>query len=404
MPVETAEIDQRLRHYREVERQWADNLYDLDEHPTYRLLVAGEMSGQTGRETNAVMAAAPQLWGWLGLLRDHLEAIQQLHEQRGVFGPTANGEVGLLLTQPSIRLLRASVPSIVPPEVMQSFVPAPGDSDTLMASIDVLISLFRRVYEPVRDAVARVDVVWRDLMPRIDAANTSVARAEAVSTRLGMTVPEVKLARQRLDAVKSSVSDDPLSLSANVGPDLDALVADAARAAGNLERAHGNLDSDLAATDVQIAQLRVLRARAAAALSEAEAKVLPVAALVRVPSPAVIDGPGGLAHRATQILGAETRWQETRWQETREELDQWNRAAGRLREQLERALDVNAAPIRDREELRGLLRAYRVKASMRPNLPDRILQLGEDAHDELYTRPTDMARARRLIDEFAAAL
>ena len=49
MPVDTAEIDHRLRQYREVERQWANNLYDLDEHPTYRLVAAGEMSGDTGR-------------------------------------------------------------------------------------------------------------------------------------------------------------------------------------------------------------------------------------------------------------------------------------------------------------------------------------------------------------------
>lgn len=399
MPVETAEIDHRLRHYRDVERQWADSLYDLDEHPTYRLLAAGEMSGKTGRDTNEMMRAAPQLWGWLGLLRTHLDKVESLTEDRGIFGAKTNSEAGLLLTQPSIRLPRAAIPSIVPPEVMQSFVPAPGDSDTLMTSIDVLISLFRRVYEPVRDAVARVDAVWRDLMPRIDAANSSIARAEAVSQRLGMTVPEVKLARQRLDAVKSSVSDDPLSLSANVGPDLDELVSQAARAAGNLERAHGDLDSDLAATDVQIAQLRVLRARAAAAFSEAEAKVIPMGALIRVPSPSVIDGPGGLAHRAAQILGAESGWQERR-----SDIDRWNHAASRLREQLERALDVNTAPIADREELRGLLRAYRVKASMQVDLPERIVQLGEDAHAELYTRPTDMARARRLLDEFAAGL
>ena len=54
--MQSADIDLRLRHYRDVERQWADNLYDLDEHPTYRLLAAGEMSGKTGAETNEIMA------------------------------------------------------------------------------------------------------------------------------------------------------------------------------------------------------------------------------------------------------------------------------------------------------------------------------------------------------------
>lgn len=399
MPVHTADIDHRLSHYRDVERQWGDSLYDLDEHPTYRLLAAGEMSGKTGAEANATMAAAPQLWGWLGLLRDHLDQIDRLHNDRGMFGAKTNEEIGLLLTQPSIAVQRAAIPSIVPTDVMGSFVPAPGTSDTVMASVDVLISVFRRVYEPLRDVVARVDAVWRDLMPRIDAATSSLGRAEALSERLGLNLPEVRLARQRLDAVRSSVADDPLSLSVNVGPDLDELVAKAVHAAGSIEQAHGNLDTDLASTDVLIANLRVVRARAAAAYSEAEAKVVPVAPLIRVPSPAVIDGPGGLAHRAAQIIGAGSDWQEQRG-----ELDRWSYAARRLLEQLERALEVNTAPIGERDELRGLLRAYRAKASMSPGLPAEVIELGQDAHDELYTRPSDIGRAKRLIDEFASGL
>lgn len=397
--MQSADIDLQLRHYRDVERQWADNLYDLDEHPTYRLLAAGEMSGKTGAETNEIMAGAPQLWAWLGLLRDHLDEVDRQREDRGVFGGKANAEVGALLTQPAIAVRRAALPSAIPPDVLQSFVPAPGDNDTLMASIDVLVSVFRRVYEPVRDVVARVDAVWRDLMPRIDAATTSLARAEATAERLSLNLPAVRLARQRLDAVRSSVADDPLSLSANVGPDLDRLVAEAVRASSAIERSHSSIDSDLEATDVQIARLRVLRARAAAAFSEAEAKVIPHDALIRVPSPAVIDGAGGLAHRAAQILGDDSDWQRTRT-----ELDRWNHSAGRLREQLERALEVNTAPIVERDELRGLLRAYRAKATMVPGLADAVVELGQAAHDELYTRPTDIVRAKRLIDEFASAL
>lgn len=380
-------------------RQWAENLYDLDEHPTYRLLAAGEMGGETGRQTNTIMAGAAQLWAWLGKLRSHIDRIDLLLDDRGVFGGKSNSEIGVLLTQPSIAVSRASIPASVPAEVVQSFVPAPGNSDTLMASVDTMIAMFRQVYEPVRDVVSRVDAVWRDLMPRIDAATGTLTRSEALSARLDLQLPEVRLARQRLDAVRSSVADDPLSLSTNVGPDLDAIVADAARAAGNVERAHGSLDTDLAATDAQLAHLRVLRARAAAAFSEAEAKVTPADALIRVPSPSVIDGQGGLAHRATQIGGSGDDWQRTRT-----EVDRWNHSAARLREQLERALETNTEPIRRRDELRGLLRAYRVKASMQPGLSDTVAQLGQDADDELYTRPTDLERAQRLIDAFAAAL
>jgi hypothetical protein len=400
--VETAEIDHRRSYYRDVLSQWAENLYELDEHPTYRLLAAGDMSGATGEQTNATMAGAPQLWAWLGKFRSHLDVVDELVEDRGVFRNNESDAAALLAGR-SISVLRSSIPSTVSQSVLQQMGVDPVDPDRTVTTCDGLISLFRSVYEPVRDVVARVDDVWRDLMPRIDAAAVSLERARAIGARLDVRVPEVALAVQRLEAVRASVADDPLSLSGNVGPDLDALVEAAANAAGKLDRAHGSLNDDLAGTDVLLAQLRVLRARAAAAYSEAVAKVLPVEELVRIPSTSVIDGMNGLAYRAALIVGdAETGTRD--WQQKRTELDRWHDAADRLRSQLERGLRVNRAPIEQRNEMRGLLRAYRVKASMSQGLSPEIAGLGQRAHDELYTSPSDIGQAKALIDEFAAKL
>lgn len=394
-----AEVSARLQHYRDVERQWSENLYELDEHATYRLLAAGEMAGKTGSESNVVMADAPMLWGWLGELRSALDEAESLNDDRGMFGPKNNDRVTTLLSGPAIELRRSEIPKTAPRHVLERLIDSPVDADIVLVTIDTLIALFRSVYEPVRAVVADVDAVWRDLMPRIDAGTVSIEKAEAISARLGMQLPEVRLARQRLDAVKSSVSDDPLSLAGNVGETLDKLVAEAARAAGNLDRAHGSVDSDAEATSAILADLRVLRARAAAAFSEAEAKISPTTPLVRVPSTAVIDGPNGLAHRAARIGGDERPWQERR-----EDLDRWHHSAQRLRAQLERALQVNTASIADRNEMRGLLKAYRAKASMMPGLPDEVLELGDEAHHELFTSPTDLAKARELIAAFSGAL
>jgi hypothetical protein len=400
--VETAEIDHRRSYYRGVLSQWAENLYELDEHPTYRLLAAGDMSGATGDQTNATMAGAPQLWAWLGEFRSHLDVVDALVEDRGVFRNN-DADAALLLGGASISVSRSSIPSTAPQNVLHQLGIDPADPDRVVTTCDGLISLFRSVYEPVRDVVARVDDVWRDLLPRIDAATVSLERAKTISARLDVRVPEVALATQRLEAVRASVADDPLSLSGNVGPDLDALVEAAADAAGRLDRAHGSLDDDLAVTDALLAQLRVLRARAAAAYSEAVAKVLPAGELVRIPSTSVIDGTNGLAHRAAQIVGG-TETGTRDWQRDRTDVDRWHHAAGRLRSQLERGLRVNRAPIEQRNELRGLLRAYRVKASMSRGLPAEIADIGQRAHDELYTSPSNIAEAKALIDELAAEL
>lgn len=402
LAVNRAEIDKRKTYYRDVIRQWSTNLHELDEHPTYRLLAAGEMSGSTGSATNSVVEESAQLWGWLGELRDQLDHVDVLIEQRSMLNSN-DEDIQVLLAERSIQLLASSVPGDLPRTLQKRLEPQPGDDRTVLVSCDGLIELFRVTYERVREIVAQVDAVWRDLMPRIDAATVTVNRATAISERLSVRLPEVMLAKQRLEAVRSSVSDDPLSLSPRVGPDLDELAAAAAAAAGKLDHAHSSLDSDLEGTDVVLADLRVLRARAAAAYSEAEAKVVPSDALIPVVGTSVIDGQNGLAHRSVQIFGqASTGTRD--WQTARRELDAWHAMASRLSEQLERALKANTEPLRQREELRARLRAYLVKADMTPGLPSEVRSIGQSAHDELFTSPTNVGRAEGLLEKFAAEL
>ncbi len=393
----------KLEYYKSVLEQWSASLYELDEHATYRLLAAGDMYGVTGERANHIVASAPLLWSWMGLLRERIELVDELVEASSVFN-NKTAEIDLLLTGKNLVVRRLGLTNELLSHVRGYLEKEAdyGDLDEIDTNCDGLIELFRAVYDPVRAVVAQVDAVWRDLMPRIDAATTTLDRAKAVSGRLDTIVPEVVMAAQRLEAVRASVSDDPLSLSEKVGPDLDRLVAAAARATGELEQSHGTLSDDLANADSLLAELRVLRARAAAAYSEAEAKVIPEGKLIRVPSTAVIDGQNGLSHQSRRFRSLEEG--TTGWKDARTLVDEWKRSAHRLRDQLEKALRANATPLAQRADMRSLLGAYRVKASMIPNLPGEIADIGQRAHDELYTAPTNLSRARELMDQFASEL
>lgn len=387
--VKTSEVHGRRTHYKQVIDQWSTNLLELDEHATYRLLAAGEMSGVTGDRANKPIAAAPLLWAWLRMLRHQIKQVDELIEQDSRFSPKT-AEIVELLTAPNIMIEIADA--------------KPGNiaGSLLEVSCDGLIAHFNELYGTVRKVVADVDAVWRDLMPRIEAATFTIERAKATSERLGIDLPAIRLAHQRLEAVRVTVLDDPLSLSAKVGPDLDRLVASAANAAGSIEHAHGSLDDDFANAGEVLADLRVLRARAAAAYSEAKAKIAPTTRLLAVPGTSIIDGPGGLSHRARQFQAfAET---QTDWREARDLVDDWKSAASRLQQQLEKALAANAEPIEQRNDLRGLLSAYQVKATMITDLPAEVAELGQQAQDQLYTSPTDLERGRKLVEQFAAAL
>ena len=86
-------------------------------------------------------------------------------------------------------------------------------------------------------------------------------------------------------------------------------------------------------------------------------------------------------------------------------LDAWMRSARRFRDQLAQAEAANRAPLQERDELRGLLTAYRAKMAGVGKAEDQTAsELADEAHNELYTRPTDLDRALRLLRELGAAV
>ena len=158
--VNSAQATHRLQHYREIERRWADDLYELDQHATYRLLAAGDMSGKTGREANLIIEAAPFLWGWLRELRSTLDEVERLQEDRGVFGSKHSDRVTTLLAGPSIELLRVEIPASIPQHLKQELVDSTIDPDTTLVTIETLTDMFQAVYEPARDVVSLVCLLY----------------------------------------------------------------------------------------------------------------------------------------------------------------------------------------------------------------------------------------------------
>ena len=66
---------------------------------------------------------------------------------------------------------------------------------------------------------------------------------------------------------------------------------------------------------------------------------------------------------------------------------------------------ANAHPLEKRDELRGLLAAFRAKMAATGFSEDLVLRdISAEAHNELFTSPTDLARAEKLVTEFGARL
>lgn len=380
--VETDEIDDLLQRYTAAERRIAANLLDLHDHPTYALITDGAMTGTTARRLGEVAAEAPTLWTGLDALG---EVLKKAHLIRG------DGRMNLERRTRLAELLTGA-------SVLVAVVETPlADRDLLEAdqaerriTIEALLDELRDVYEPLRDGIAEIDAVWRDLLPRLDAADTTRAELVAEVATLGVTEPTVGILERRIVAVREMVMDDPLGLDPEAGVELDRTVNEAALAVGQLRQAHDDLDDDLARTEVLVAEARVLRTRGGVARAEALAKVAVPGDIRAVPSAAIIDG---LARK-----GAELRAADGSWEQVRSRLDRWLSVMERLVAQLRDVANANTEPLRRRDQLRGLLSAYRAKAAA-VGLIERVglADLVDEAHAELYTAPTDLDRADRLV-------
>ncbi len=344
------------------------------------------MTGTTARRLSAVAASSPLLWTGLDALGTVLSRARELRGT-GRLNTEERGQLAHLLTGDSVLVDVKTVP-VSERDLLEA------DRTEHRISIEDLLGRLRDVYEPLRDGIAEIDAVWRDILPRLDAAETTRAELEAEVETLGVTEPTVGIMARQLVDVRAKVMDDPLGLDPEIGPDLDRSVSEAAHAVGQLRRGHDELDEDLVRTETLVAEARVLRSRAAAALAEARAKLAAPTGLKQVPSAALIDE---VATRAGELRSGTEPWQYRR---TR--LDRWLDVVTRLVEQLRMVEAANRAPLDQRDQLRGLLSAYRSKAAAVGRVERTgVADLADEAHTELYTAPTNLVRASRLVLQLA---
>ncbi len=361
---------------------FTNGLTEIEASPSYLVLMDATGTGETARKYGAAARDAKDLWNFIDAAGSQLTAARAHLNGKGAVGQ--NGiELRRLLQEPWFAI------------TISGAAPRNYSVSQTMAEI-------RRRYEAIRAGVSEIDQLWVSVLPRVEAARTTLERLEGEARDLGVLEPLIGRARALAEDLAERLVSDPASVSVQDGSNLDVQVANAAKQMSTLRTGHDNLDADFNATEELLASLRVLLARAEASRVESMTKVADASGLVRVPSPSVLDGPDGLAKRLDDLLqNASSR----AWTQKRRLLDAWLVSAQKLQAQLMRAADANRAPLQDREELRGRLRAYTAKIAATGRAEDLVLaDLVDKARQHLYTAPTDIPAAEAAITELAARL
>ncbi|MCM3885126.1 hypothetical protein ND747_15910, partial [Frankia sp. R82] len=224
------------------------------------------------------------------------------------------------------------------------------------------------------------------------------------TTRIGSAPPaELTAAAAALAPLTAVRASDPLGLPAQAAAQARAALDRAAVTVNQLVSAYDALDEGLRNADALLDLILAIAAEGEGAARQTAVRIRVAAEeLSCLPTGWLDDPDRGLRpwlHRLHGLATAPRRLAAVHG------LAAWTTTAEQTLAQARHIAEGNAAPLRRRDELRGLLRALRQKAAATGLAEDPELeQLYAGAHDLLYTAPTDLTVARHKVTAYAGAL
>ncbi len=382
------EIDSTLRRLRAAAEAIGANLLEVELDPNRGLLDSSALQGESAARWGEASTTLAQLWQWHALLEALLDRAAKLRGARPRLPEKRLQELRELLQGASIELSSEHVP-LEQRDLL-------GDA-ALRCTPDELLERSSAAFDQAKTVLAAAGNAWDALLPRLHAARAALQESTELGGALGEGEPPgLDRARDRLSKLTEKLSKDPLSVSGEEVAELER----------SLQAVRGDLDSlDEMRREIatQLADARELLEKLRGVVREgadAHRQTLAKIATPTVPEPLSVDG--GLG---SQLEDVEKIARHGAWREARAVLEQWTARARSLFEQAERIARENGAPIETRNELRGLLDACQAKATRLGLIEDpRLSGVFDQAHDSLYTAPTDLVKASELVHRYRQAL
>ena len=300
-------------------------------------------------------------------------------------------ELAELLTRGCVQLSGAPVPL-----ARRDLASGGRPPVTLAAAVGAM----RRAFTEVTEVTSAAEAVWAALGTPLDAATAELARDRPLVAGLGPDIEaEFAAAESALAAQRDAANADPLALWRDGRADTAAAdrlreqVAALAPRIAQLDLVRRHARQRIDQLTAAAASARADRQQALAAWQEASARVSPL------PPPG---GPGqpGPPPASLGALAAGGQWGRLAAELDRytAELDQFTAQTARLRESA-------AAGLATRDELRGLLGAYKAKAARLGAAENSDLAGRYDqAYGLLWTAPCDLNAAEAAVADYQRAI
>ena len=366
------------------------NLLDLDGGFTRRLLDGATLTGQTRERWDTVSATLAGLWEAYLAYSAVVDRVSALGT--GPHRPAKKDlpELDSLLTGASVQMARGTVP------LARRNLSDTGVHAVTLASA---VAAMRRSFTEVAEVISTVEMVWTQMGERLDATAAVLAadlpRAAGLGEELEAALHD---AQAGLQAARGAVNADPLRLYSGGRVDTSAADVLAEQAAGltariaELDRVRSQARRRIDGLSAAVTAARAARADAVTAWRRAAERIT---ALPPLP-PAIAEPP---LDRLAALAAA------GRWLALATELDRCDSALASAVTQTEDCARSAATGLANRDELRGLLGAYKAKAARLGVAEDAdlVVSYGQ-ARDLLWTAPCDLTAAAAAVAGYQRAI
>ena len=375
------------------------NLLELDGSFAKQVLEGATLTGQTRDRWATASVSLATLWETFLAYSAVLDRIAALGT--GSRRPARKDlpELNALLSGGCVRLANAPVP------LARRDLAATGRPPVTLAAA---VAAMRRAFTEVTEVTSAVEAVWAAVAVPLDAATGELARVRPLVDGLGADIQaQFRAAEDALAAQRAAANADPLALWQP--------------AAGRSARTDGRVDTSaadrvreqVAALTPRIIELDRLRqqarrriddlAAAAAAASAARRDAITARQDVAVRISALPPLPPEIAPPPIASLDALTVGGQ--WSRLAAELDRCEAELAAAGAQTADVRQTAAAALDKRDELRGLLRAYKAKAARLGAAEDPDLAARhEEARGLLWTAPCDLAVAEAAVTAYQRAI
>ncbi|MCW2931994.1 MAG: hypothetical protein JWM19_2956 [Actinomycetia bacterium] len=368
------------------------NLLDLDGSFGKQLLSGASLTGESKRRWDTAAATLAGLWETFSA---YSAVIDQAAQLMSTVKDRDLDSVSALLSGPSVRLSRGPAPL--------------GRRDLADGGVDMLtvpaaVAQMRREFGGVTEVVAAAEAVWGEVGGLLDQAGTDLSRAASLAAGLSDDTLSARLAEAAavLSAQRATLNTDPLSL----WQDGHADTGGASRVRDRVAAVAAEVDATAKVRDGARQRIdAVAGVRATAVAAWQDALSVRQRAAVKIADEFLPAVPAGYPGTAVERASLDALASAGQWQRLSAEIDRAERGLAAEIAAYRKAADDAESALGRREELRGMLQAYKAKAARLGGAEDFGLTERYDAARELlWTAPCDLGAAADAVAVYQQAI